>query len=151
MWKHDGYPRLLTRQRHPDDGRRPRSDDSGQAMVEFALILPILCLILFGILQFGIVLMHYHEVTGASRAGARKASVCKSCANGAQAAIDAARNSTSALDKTKVSVTLSPSSASAWTRGSDVAVTASYPYSINLLGIVVSQGQLKSTSRARVE
>ena len=46
-------------------------DDSGQTMVEFTLVLPILCVLLFGILEFGIVWNHYVTLTDATRAGAR--------------------------------------------------------------------------------
>ena len=50
-------------------------------MTEFALILPILVLLLFGIIQFGIAFNHYLTVTDAARAGARKAVVSRHTAN----------------------------------------------------------------------
>jgi hypothetical protein len=40
---------------------------------------------------------------------------------------------------------------STWDSGADVTVTASYPYSISLLGIVVKSGQLSSKTTERVE
>ena len=40
---------------------------------------------------------------------------------------------------------------STWTHGSDVVVQATYPYSINLLGVVVASGQLTSATTERVE
>ena len=44
-------------------------------MTEFALALPILALLLFAVIQFGIVFNHYVTLTDATRAGARKAAV----------------------------------------------------------------------------
>ena len=49
------------------------SNERGQTMTEFALVLPVLALILFGIIQFGIVFNNYVTLTDAARAGARKA------------------------------------------------------------------------------
>src|SRR5205823_14830115 len=44
-----------------------------------------------------------------------------------------------------------PPPSSSWDPGSDVTVTASYPYSISLLGLVVKSGRLSSTTTERVE
>ena len=39
-----------------------------------------------------------------------------------------------------------------WTApGSSITVTATYPYSVNLLGFVVGSGVLKSTTHERLE
>ena len=46
-------------------------------MAEFALILPLLALLLFGIIQCGIVFHNYVEFADATRAGARKAAVSR--------------------------------------------------------------------------
>ena len=40
---------------------------------------------------------------------------------------------------------------STWAIGSDVTVTATYPYNVNLLGWVVASGQLNTTMKERVE
>jgi Flp pilus assembly protein TadG len=45
--------------------------DSGQAIVEFALVLPILIILLLGITDFGIALYDKAVITNASREGAR--------------------------------------------------------------------------------
>ena len=42
-------------------------------------------------------------------------------------------------------------SAGGWAPGSDLKVTATYPYSINLFGIGLVSGNLKSTQQERVE
>ena len=52
-----------------------RRDDSGQALVEFALVLPIFLLILFGIVEFARAWNIYEVLTDAAREGARNAVV----------------------------------------------------------------------------
>ena len=51
--------------------------ESGQAMVEFAIVAPLLLVLVFGIIQFGIVFNHYMTLTDAVRAGARQAAVSR--------------------------------------------------------------------------
>jgi hypothetical protein len=48
-----------------------RKKESAQGVVEFALILPILLLVVLGIVEFGRMLFFYSSVTSASREGAR--------------------------------------------------------------------------------
>jgi Flp pilus assembly protein TadG len=50
-------------------------DKSGQSVVEFALVLPILLLVLFGITEFGRAIMVTNVLNTASREGARLAAV----------------------------------------------------------------------------
>ncbi len=49
--------------------------ESGQAVVEFAIVLPILLLLVMGIIQFGFILNGQITVTSAARDGAREAFV----------------------------------------------------------------------------
>jgi len=55
--------------------RRYFSNKRGQTMVEFALVLPILLLLIFGIFQFGMMLYSLESVNAAAREGARVAAV----------------------------------------------------------------------------
>jgi len=123
-------------------------NEQGQAMTEFALVLPVLALILFAVIQFGIVFNNYVTLTDATRAGARKAAVSRDDPDRDADVIAAVRSSATDLDGSKLSV--SPPS-STWDSGTDVTVTASYPYSISLLGLVVKSGRLSSTTTERVE
>lgn len=50
-------------------------NNEGQSLVEFALILPILLLIIMGIIEFGIMINSYLTVRSASREAARAAVV----------------------------------------------------------------------------
>jgi Flp pilus assembly protein TadG len=52
-----------------------RRRESGQALIETALALPVLLLILFGIIEFGVALARFQVVTNASREGVRAASL----------------------------------------------------------------------------
>jgi Flp pilus assembly protein TadG len=122
-------------------------DEQGQTMTEFAIILPILCLLLFGIIQFGILFNNYVTLTDATRAGARKGAVSRQASNPRQACIDQVKSSGSGLDQSKLTVDCQ----STWQPASDVTVTATYPYSINLMGVVIASGTLKSTTQERVE
>ena len=117
-------------------------------MVEFALVVPILCVVLFGILQFGAIYNDYVTLTDATRVGARKAAVSRREADPAGTAETAARNSAEGLDPAKVDFTVT---ATAWERGESVTVTGIFPYKVNLLGFVVASGNLTSKTTERVE
>ena len=118
-------------------------------MVEFALCLPLIALLMFGVIQFGIVFNNYVTLTDAVRAGARKATVSRDLgAAAATAAVtQAVRDSATDLDQTQ----LQPTVVSTWVHGNDVTVSATYPYSIDLLGVVVKAGNLRSSTTERVE
>src|ERR1700760_1511219 len=71
-------PTFVPRTRHPGSGssvkiKKRTTTDEGQAVVEFAVILPVLLLVLFAILQFGVLLNNYTRVPPAAREGARRA------------------------------------------------------------------------------
>ena len=121
----------------------------GQTMVEFALVVPILCLVLFGVIQFGVLYKDYVTLTDATRAGARKAAVSRREADPVGATQAKVQASASGLDPAKLNITVS--AAPAWEHGADVTVEATYPYDIKLLGFVVTSGNLASKTTERVE
>jgi Flp pilus assembly protein TadG len=129
-----------------------RDNESGQALVEFALVAPVLFLILFAIIQFGVAFMHSVALTDAVRAGARKAAVSRTAADPSAAATGAVLGAASDLDSSTLQqgVSVSPG-ASGWVAGGSVTVSAQYPYQINILGIVVASGYLHSTTTERIE
>ena len=51
--------------------RMRRGGESGQDLIEFALILPLLLLLLLGIMEFGVAVFTYNTVANAAREGAR--------------------------------------------------------------------------------
>jgi Flp pilus assembly protein TadG len=121
--------------------------EHGQSVTEFALALPILAMLLFAVIQFGIAFNNYETLTDATRAGARKAAVGRQSTNPASACQTAVRSSASDLS----SGSLTASCSSTWQPGANVTVTATYPYKISLLGLVVKTGRLSSTTTERVE
>jgi Flp pilus assembly protein TadG len=127
--------------------RNPHRNEQGQTMVEFTLVLPVLMVVLFGIIQFGITFNSYVALTDAVRAGARTAAVSRLSSTPTADTVDRVKNASGDLDSSKVSVTVT----STWVHGDDVTVKATYPYSISLLGVVVASGNLSSTTTERIE
>ena len=118
-------------------------------MTEFALVLPVLCLLIFGVIQFGILFNNYVTLTDGVRAGARKAAVSRQAANPTGDAIAAVRKSAGGLDQSTLNVTVTPGTP--WQHGQEVTVEATYPYEIDLMGLVLASGNLRSTTKERVE
>lgn len=58
---------MQAQQKRPDNRRR-----SGAVAAEFALIVPLLALMLFGVLQFGFAIYTYSAMETAARTGARQ-------------------------------------------------------------------------------
>ena len=135
--------------------RNLKRNQEGQAMVEFVLVAPILLLLVFGIIQFGILFNHYLTLTDAVRAGARQAAVSRTLADPVGSTTSRVKAAAANLDPNDVDITVDPfdptSGAHDWVQGGDVTVKASYPYSINLLGFVVKSGHLTSQTTERVE
>lgn len=52
-----------------------RKNEKGQTLVEFALVLPVLLLLVMGVIQFGIIFSAQIALTNAAREGARAAAV----------------------------------------------------------------------------
>lgn len=118
--------------------------ESGQAMVEFALVVPILLLLVLGIVQFGVAWRNSIALTDAVSAGARAAAIAGP-AGATKAATDAIQAEASDLDVGSLRVTVT-------TSGSTVVVTATYPYSFSLPGIAgIKDGRLSSTSTRAFE
>jgi Flp pilus assembly protein TadG len=124
---------------------RRRSDirsEEGQTAVEFALVAPLLIVMLLGILQIGITFNHYLTVTDAARAGARRAIVAR-VQGLTPADVEAAvRAAATGLDSQQLKVKVDDPT---WKAGSNVTVTVTYPYAIDILGVVVASGDLTST------
>lgn len=113
------------------------------------MVLPIVALLLFAVIQFGIAFNHYLALTDAVRAGARVGSVGRFSPDPAGATESAVRRSAVNLDQSSLAVQVT--APGGWQRGTDVTVSASYPYAIDLLGVVLKSGELESTVTERVE
>ena len=146
--------------------RNPRTrGSSGQSLIEFALVLPMLLVLVFGIVEFGNAWRHYQLITNTAREGARVAVLPSSTATIVDSVIDDRLNG-SGLDANQATVTLKildfgdPS----YSNSADT-VTIAYDYNFVFLGPVVdlmcavfgcapggfSSVQLSSTSIMRNE
>jgi Flp pilus assembly protein TadG len=137
---------------------RRRSNESGQAFVELALVLPVLLLLLLGVIQFGNIFRDYIALTDATRVGARQASVSRSIqpdANRIPLVISKVQRAAVNLDTTRMTVTVTPVKVDGitpgWEESGDVAVRATYPFKVNLFGMVIFNGLLQSRTVERVE
>jgi len=126
-------------------------------MVEFVIVAPALLLLVFGIIQFGIMFNNYQTLTDAVRAGARQAAVSRTLPNPIGTTDARLRKAAANLntDPNVLEVTVDPfdptTGTHSWAQGGDVTVTGKYPYSISLLGFVVKSGKLTSQTTERVE
>lgn len=116
-------------------------------MTEFAVVLPLLVVLLFAIIQFGIAFNNYVALTDAARAGARKGAVSRNLSNPSSACSNQVYTTAANLNASQLQVTCT----SSWDPGSDVTVDAQYPYTIDLFGIPVVSGMLQTTVTERVE
>jgi Flp pilus assembly protein TadG len=119
----------------------------GQTMAEFALVLPLLALLLFGVIQFGIAFNNYITLTDAVRAGARKGAVGRHLSDPEGSVVAQVRAAATDLKTSDLAIDVE----STWQPGEEVRVTATYPYSISLMGVVVKSGRLSSETTERVE
>ena len=123
------------------------TSETGQTMTEFAMILPLLVVLLFGVIQFGIAFNNYVALTDAVRAAARKGAVSREASDPKGMCETAGYNAGGDLNSGSLDVTC----VSNWQPGSDITVTGTYPYSISLLGWVVKSGDLTTQIKERVE
>lgn len=119
-------------------------------MVEFALALPILALMLFSIVQFGLVFNNWVEVSQAARVGARKASLARKSPTAVNDAVRSVRRSTAHLDQDRLDVRVEPGG-QPWRRGAPVKVRVAYPFQVSILGRVVRSGSLTFEAIVRVQ
>jgi len=115
------WPRL----RHAGLRRR-----SGQGLVEFVLVAPILLLLLFGIIEFALAWNIRHIVTDAAREGTRNLVLC--CAHDTAAAGQVVRNilTNSGLDPNIATIT---SQNSGGVEGQPATMIVTYPYQLRVI------------------
>ena len=108
--------------------KRRRRRDRGQAVVEFALILPLFVMLVFAICEFGRVWMNQHVLTTASRTGVRVGILPSSTTGDVQTAVD--NHLTAAgLDPNSASISMSNVGTSA-SSGAVTSVSVSYDVAI---------------------
>src|SRR5580658_4840348 len=81
---------------------RPRlfeviKDHTGSALVEFAVVLPVLMFLILGLAQFGLIFYNYILVTNAAATGARQLSISRWDSNAYTDTVSAIDNSAAGL------------------------------------------------------
>jgi Flp pilus assembly protein TadG len=118
----------LTRRVRPVTGR------SGQALVEFALIAPILLLLVFGLVDFARAWSAHHVITDAAREGTRMLVIANPDIGTAEAkAAIESRMASAGLKTASATVTFNPANGEP-ARGDPMTVTIQYPYDFWILG-----------------
>lgn len=82
--------------------RSRQHDDGGAAMVEFALVMVLLFTLIFGIINFGLILSFKQDMTRAAAEGARAAAVAYPAAGAEAAAETATEQAVQGFNKTCV-------------------------------------------------
>jgi Flp pilus assembly protein TadG len=129
--------------------------ESGQALVEFAVLLPLLTAVIWLIFSAGSTYNHYVTLTDATRAGARMAAVSRTAADPVAVTKQAVKDSAYGLNLSTTGscgapITVTPGPP--WTSGQQVTVTATYPYQLKLFaGATVKSGCMSSTTKERIE
>jgi len=134
--------------------------EAGNALVELAIVVPLLMLLLFGVVEFGLTLNHDVDLTNGVREGARQAAVANYAGNDATcngaggAAAQLAcftRNNVGLGSQTKVSVVFP--TGSNYAVGQTVDVCVSYPMTsvTGLLATFLRGHFLHSEVRMRIE
>ena len=119
----------------------PCEGEDGQSTVEFALVLPLLLMLILGLLQVGVMVRDQIMVLGAAREAVRQAAVI----NDPEVITGAARKAAPVLD---LSVEISRGSR----RGEAANVRVSgRPVKLPLVGNMVSAITLKASATLRVE
>lgn len=128
---------------------RAIGNEKGQSVVEFAIILPIVVLVLMAIIEFGIMLNCYLKVENAAREGARAGIVSTSNVVIRNSIVNVSPN----LKAANLQISISPAEASRKS-GETLTVNVSYKYEMtvpiisNLFGKSVD---LKAQTSMRIE
>ena len=129
-------------------------------MVEFALVLPVLLLVLLAILKFGLLFENYLTLTDAVRAGARTFAIGRGTANACTPAIAQVKASAGSLNQVSLSVPTpvqgagltSPDTCTSLTSGNAVTISATYPCNLSIMGVNFAPScSLSASATERVE
>jgi Flp pilus assembly protein TadG len=99
------------RRRRAEISRRLRSArqallaEDGQALVEFAIVVPLLLMLVTGIIQFGLLFNKYITLTDAARNGAQTLAIGRGLSDPCDPSVLQAINSASAISLTSAQVT----------------------------------------------
>lgn len=114
-------------------GKKPRKQEKGAALAEFAVLAPLFVVLLFGLVEFGLALYAKSVLTNASREGARFG-VVYGTPRKSEAEIIARvteyLNKAGFYDTPEVTINVTGEGGAS---GSQLSVTVSYPYQFQVL------------------
>lgn len=123
-------------------------ESSGQALVEFALVLPLFLLLTFGVIEISKIGYSYVTLNNAVRSAARIASV-----GGMDSEIIHTVTASSSLESSLITINIAPGE-SGRRSGAQVTVSASYPVNLTtpiLSGILPNPVVVTSSLAMRIE
>ena len=129
-------------------------DQKGAAFIEFTIIFPLLMMLVFGIVEFGLILYNQQIITNASREGARAGIVARDPRldkAGIEAVVDNyAQNRLISFGSSSAMPTTSINNAGGTSFGNDLSVTVSYDYEFLVLPKFVESltGDIHLTARS---
>lgn len=134
---------------------------SGQSLVEFAMVLPLLLLLVMGVFEFGRAWNAYQVITDASREAARVAVVASTPAADSAGVVDVAlqalQRAALSTAQATITATVTPNGWDNAGRGDLATITVEYDHSFIIIGRLLgwAMGQetvtLKSTTVMRKE
>ncbi len=121
----------------------------GQALLEFAIIFPLIAIILFGIYEIGVALSVQQTITYAAREGARSGALT----NQNSQIESAVRIATEFMDKdgSRTSIEITPENESTRSRGDTLTVKIEYNLPLAILHFLTEDITLTSQAVARIE
>ncbi|MGC4085780.1 MAG: 3-hydroxyacyl-CoA dehydrogenase NAD-binding domain-containing protein [Vicinamibacterales bacterium] len=146
--------------------RRSVLGEKGSALVEVAVVSPVLLLMVFGIVQFGVVMHTNVTLNDAVRVGSRNLALMRGNADPCAATATKVRNAAQGFTTANISMTVTVNSTNygpsatpscagqgaTMTSGADASVQATYPCSAIIYGINFIPGcTLRARTTVRVE
>jgi Flp pilus assembly protein TadG len=141
-----------------------RLDEGGASAVEFALVLPLLLVLILGIYTFGMTINHYEMLTGAVSEGARALTLSRGTTTPYASTVSLVQAAAPGLKSANVGVTLTVNGtacntddgasacSSLMSAGVPATVTATYPCSLAVMGVNYAPScNLSQSTTGRIE
>ena len=149
-----GKPYLQSMRERARGQRRRREE--GQAVIEMALILPVLLLLIAGIVKFGLVYNNHIILTDSVRVGSRQLALGRGLPDACAPAVKRLKDSAENLDTSKIVVAApifgGTSSCNTMFQGDASTISATYPCELTVFGIdFFPNCRLKASATEAVE
>ena len=112
----------------PNSSTQPKARRRGAALVEFAFVVPILFLLVFGLIEFSRMAMVYHVITNAAREGCRQAVLPGATASNVTTVVNSALND-GKVTSSSATVVITPSNITSLDTGTPISVRVTVNYS----------------------